>query len=84
MPSAPITLDRRTSGATVVSVYGKLYDQAHLCVLQNTNEFRDYFKGTDCPYFVGNYIEHWEILKLEFPRYAKDEKWLTDKQNNIC
>ncbi|KAL6588062.1 hypothetical protein OROMI_001040 [Orobanche minor] len=69
MPSAPITLDRRTSGATVVSVYGKLYDQAHLCVLQNTNEFRDYFN------------EHWELLKLEFPRYAKDEKWLTDKQN---
>ncbi|KAL6557627.1 hypothetical protein OROMI_017977 [Orobanche minor] len=69
MPSAPITLDRRTSGATVVSVYGKLYDQAHLCVLQNTDEFRDYFN------------EHWELLKLEFPRYAKDEKWLTDKQN---
>ncbi|KAL6499113.1 hypothetical protein OROHE_026287 [Orobanche hederae] len=69
MPSAPITLDRRTSGATVVSVYGKLYDQAHLCVLQNTDEFRDYFN------------EHWELLKLEFPRYVKDEKWLTDKQN---
>ncbi|KAL6522456.1 hypothetical protein OROMI_031611 [Orobanche minor] len=69
MPSAPITLDRRTSGDTVVSVYGKLYDQAHLCVLQNTVEFRDYFN------------EHCELLKLEFPRYAKDEKWLTDKQN---
>ncbi|KAL6210008.1 hypothetical protein ACLB2K_020946 [Fragaria x ananassa] len=63
------TVDSPASGAHVVSVYGNLFDQAHLCVLQNTNEFRSYFN------------EHLEFLKKEFPRFRKDQKWLTDKQN---
>lgn len=44
IPSARDTVDRPASGAHVVSVYGNLFDQAHLCVLQNTNEFRSYFE----------------------------------------
>ncbi|KAM5578459.1 hypothetical protein ABKV19_008659, partial [Rosa sericea] len=61
--------DVPTSGATVVSVFGLDYDQAHLCVLQNTDEFISYF------------TEHMECLKREFPKYKKNKKWLVDKQN---
>ncbi|XP_024178950.2 uncharacterized protein LOC112184960 [Rosa chinensis] len=43
IPSDPHIEDKPTSGATVISVYGKLFDQAHLCALQNTDEFRSYF-----------------------------------------
>ncbi|XP_024178645.1 uncharacterized protein LOC112184626 [Rosa chinensis] len=69
IPAAPNREDKPTSGATVVSVYGKLFDQAHLCVLQNTDEIRSYFS------------EHMEYLKNEFPRFGNNKKWLTDKQN---
>ncbi|KAL6129629.1 hypothetical protein ACLB2K_072978 [Fragaria x ananassa] len=69
IPSARDTVDRPAYGAHVVSVYGNLFDQAHLCVLQNTNEFRSYFD------------EHLEFLKQEFPRFRNDQNWLTDKQN---
>ncbi|XP_004292347.1 PREDICTED: uncharacterized protein LOC101299550 [Fragaria vesca subsp. vesca] len=34
-----------------------------------------------CLSFVGNCNEHLEFLKQEFPRFRKDQKWLTDKQN---
>ncbi|KAL6219618.1 hypothetical protein ACLB2K_007377 [Fragaria x ananassa] len=69
IPYARDTMDKPASGAHVVSVYGNLFDQAPLCVLQNTNEFRSYFD------------EHLEFLKQKFPRFRKDQKWLTDKQN---
>ncbi|XP_040368265.1 uncharacterized protein LOC121050904 [Rosa chinensis] len=69
IPSATHKEDKPTSGATIVSVYGKLFDQAHLCVLQNTDEFINYF------------VEHLEYLKREFPKLIKNEKWLTGKQN---
>ncbi|XP_024163761.2 uncharacterized protein LOC112170658 [Rosa chinensis] len=59
-----------TSGAKVSSLYGSEFNQAHLCVLQNTEEFRAYF------------IEHMEYLKAAFPRFKKNKKWLKDKQNN--
>ncbi|KAL6185950.1 hypothetical protein ACLB2K_042072 [Fragaria x ananassa] len=70
IPYARDIVDSPASGAHVVSVYGNLFDQAHLCVLQNTNEFRSYFD------------EHLEFLKQNFPRFRNDQKWLTDKQNN--
>ncbi|XP_062008662.1 uncharacterized protein LOC133725417 [Rosa rugosa] len=70
IPEAPITDDKPTSGATVMSVFGKDFDQAHLCVLQNTDEFRSYF------------VEHKEYLKREFPKYKKNEKWLVAFQLN--
>ncbi|XP_024177982.1 uncharacterized protein LOC112183897 [Rosa chinensis] len=69
IPKENITADKPTSGATVESVYGKEFQQAHLCVLQNTEEFRSYF------------LEHTEQLKREFPKYKKNKKWLVDKQN---
>ncbi|XP_024157771.1 uncharacterized protein LOC112165478 [Rosa chinensis] len=69
IPTAPNREDKPTSGATVVSVYGKLFDQAHLCVLQNTDEIRSYFS------------EHMEYLKNKFPRFKNNKKWPTDKQN---
>lgn len=34
---------RRTSGAKISSIYGGEFKQAHLCVLQNTEEFSSYF-----------------------------------------
>ncbi|XP_040372080.1 uncharacterized protein LOC121052120 [Rosa chinensis] len=61
--------NKPTSGEAVESIYGKEFQQAHLCVLQNTDEFRSYF------------LEHMEHLKRELPKYKKNEKWLVDKQN---
>ncbi|XP_062014257.1 uncharacterized protein LOC133730737 [Rosa rugosa] len=69
IPKENYIVDKPTSGATVESVYGKEFQQAHLCVLQNTDEFRSYF------------LEHTEHLKREFPKYKKNKKWLVDKQN---
>ncbi|KAL6183867.1 hypothetical protein ACLB2K_045277 [Fragaria x ananassa] len=70
IPPDPNTDDRPTSGATVESHFGKDLDEAHLCVLQNTDEFKSYF------------MEHMEYLKREFPQYKKKSaKWLVDKQN---
>ncbi|PRQ39100.1 hypothetical protein RchiOBHm_Chr4g0421351 [Rosa chinensis] len=69
IPKEKYIVDKPTSGATVESVYGKEFQQAHLCVLQNTDEFRSYF------------LEHMEHLKREFPKYKKNKKWLLDKQN---
>jgi hypothetical protein len=43
IPTAPNTESKPTSSATVVSEYGKELHQAHLCVLQNTDEFKSYF-----------------------------------------
>jgi hypothetical protein len=43
IPTTPNTESKPTSGATIVNVYGKELHQAHLCVLQNTDEFRSYF-----------------------------------------
>ncbi|KAL6199643.1 hypothetical protein ACLB2K_029426 [Fragaria x ananassa] len=57
------------SAPTMISVYGKEMEQAHLCILQNTEDAKNYFS------------EHMELLKLLHPRFAKDEKWLKDKQN---
>ncbi|XP_062029071.1 uncharacterized protein LOC133745094 [Rosa rugosa] len=57
------------SGATMISVYGKEMHEAHLCILQNTEDASPYF------------IEHLELLKLLNPRFSKNEKWLKDKQN---
>ncbi|KAL6213828.1 hypothetical protein ACLB2K_013267 [Fragaria x ananassa] len=57
------------SAFTMISVYGKEMEQAHLCILHNTEDAKSYF------------IEHMELLKLLHPRFAKDEKWLNDKQN---
>ncbi|XP_062005957.1 uncharacterized protein LOC133723145 [Rosa rugosa] len=58
------------SGASIVSVYGRELELAHLNVLQNLDDARPYFK------------EHMEILKQQYPKYKKDERWLTDKQNS--
>ncbi|XP_024172337.1 uncharacterized protein LOC112178421 [Rosa chinensis] len=69
IPTAPNMEDRPTLGANIESVYGKDFDQAHLCVLHNTEEFRSYF------------VEHLDYLKREFPKYKKNDKWLVDKQN---
>lgn len=41
--TAPKTESKPTSGATIVSEYGKELHQAHLCVLQNMDEFKSYF-----------------------------------------
>ncbi|KAL6228226.1 hypothetical protein ACLB2K_002180 [Fragaria x ananassa] len=57
------------SAPTMVSIYGKEMEQAHMCILQNTEDAKSYFS------------EHMELLKLLHPRFAKDEKWLKDKQN---
>ncbi|KAL6209228.1 hypothetical protein ACLB2K_020171 [Fragaria x ananassa] len=54
---------------TMISIYGKEMEQAHLCILQNTKDVGGFFS------------EHMELLKLLHPRFAKDEKWLKDKQN---
>ncbi|XP_062013912.1 uncharacterized protein LOC133730309 [Rosa rugosa] len=67
IPKENITADKPTSGATVESVYGKEFQQAHLCVLQNTEEFRSYF------------LEHTEQLKREFPKYKKNKKVVESK-----
>ncbi|KAL6202337.1 hypothetical protein ACLB2K_026045 [Fragaria x ananassa] len=60
---------RRTSGAKISSIYGGEFKQAHLCVLQNTEEFSSYF------------LEHMEYLKATFPTFKKNKKWLKDEQN---
>ncbi|XP_024198467.1 uncharacterized protein LOC112201787 [Rosa chinensis] len=57
------------SGASMISVYGKELHQAHLCVLQNTEDAMPFF------------TEHLELLKLLFPKFSKNRKWLKDKQN---
>ncbi|XP_024195897.1 uncharacterized protein LOC112199069 [Rosa chinensis] len=57
------------SGATVVSIYGRELELAHLCVLQNTEEARPYF------------IKHMEILELTYPKFKANQNWLTNKQN---
>ncbi|XP_062006025.1 uncharacterized protein LOC133723223 [Rosa rugosa] len=55
IPAAPNREDKPTSGATVVSVYGKLFDQAYLCLLQNTDEIRSYFSlKNEFPRFENN------------------------------
>ncbi|XP_062028678.1 uncharacterized protein LOC133744616 [Rosa rugosa] len=59
------------SGATVVSIYGRELELAHLCVLQNTEEARPYF------------IKHMEILELTYPKFKDNQNWLTNKQNQI-
>ncbi|KAL6219682.1 hypothetical protein ACLB2K_007441 [Fragaria x ananassa] len=53
----------------MISVYGKEMEQAHMCILQNIEDVGGFFS------------EHMELLKLLHPRFAKDEKWLKDKQN---
>ncbi|KAL6129215.1 hypothetical protein ACLB2K_072568 [Fragaria x ananassa] len=57
------------SAPTMILVYGKEMEQAHLCILKNTEDVGGFFS------------EHMELLKLLHPRFAKDEKWLNDKQN---
>ncbi|KAM5549566.1 hypothetical protein ABKV19_000808, partial [Rosa sericea] len=55
--------------ATIITVDRKQLDMAHLCVCTNTEDAIPYFK------------EHMEFLKLSFPRFKKNKKWLKDKQN---
>ena len=44
IPKKHIKDSKPTSGAQVSSVYGNEFNQAHLCILQNTDEFRIYFE----------------------------------------
>ncbi|KAL6176096.1 hypothetical protein ACLB2K_052732 [Fragaria x ananassa] len=61
---------KRLSAPKIVTANGKLLDIAHLCILQNYEDVKPYFK------------EHMEFLKLSFPYNINNPKWMKDKQNH--
>ncbi|XP_062010496.1 uncharacterized protein LOC133726869 [Rosa rugosa] len=77
IPSDTHKEDKPTLGATIVSIYGKIFDQVHLYVLQNTDEFRSYFVisiNTSCKVAVQLSEPNANILQII--------RWLSDKPRN--
>ncbi|XP_074361820.1 uncharacterized protein LOC141702002 [Apium graveolens] len=60
---------RPLSGATMIKPSIKDLHQAHLCLLQNSNELAPYFN------------EHMAFLVARYPLHENDEEWLKNKQN---
>ncbi|XP_074323898.1 uncharacterized protein LOC141660813 [Apium graveolens] len=60
---------RPLSGATMIKPSIKDLHQAHLCLLQNSNELTPYFN------------EHMAFLVARYPLHENDEEWLKNKQN---
>ncbi|PRQ24319.1 hypothetical protein RchiOBHm_Chr6g0271091 [Rosa chinensis] len=56
-----------TSAAFIESVTDVLFNQAHLTVLVNTDEVQPYID------------EHMDYLKMTYPRFKKQDRWLQDK-----
>ncbi|XP_074375135.1 uncharacterized protein LOC141716863 [Apium graveolens] len=60
---------RPLSGAIMIKPSIKDLHQAHLCLLQNSNELTPYFN------------EHMAFLVARYPLHENDEEWLKNKQN---
>ncbi|XP_074356317.1 uncharacterized protein LOC141696019 [Apium graveolens] len=60
---------RPLSGAIIIKSSIKDLHQAHLCLLQNSNELTPYFN------------EHMAFLVARYPLHENDEEWLKNKQN---
>ncbi|XP_058195233.1 uncharacterized protein LOC131311699 [Rhododendron vialii] len=67
--TADDSIGRPLPGGKVTAIDRELWEQAHLYVLENTTEVQPYIE------------EHMALLKRQYPRNSKNQKWLQLEHN---